>query len=51
LWEARPNLSFVDALVVVQVQELGVPLASFDEDLARIPGVTIWEPPENDGTS
>ena len=45
LWAARPSLSFVDALVVVQAQELRVPLASFDAELARIPDVTLWEPP------
>jgi predicted nucleic acid-binding protein len=50
LWAARPGLSFVDALVVVRAQELRTPLTSFDAELARIPGVTLSEPPRDEGT-
>ncbi len=45
LWTARPNVSFVDALVATQAQELGRPLASFDAALARLPDVAVWQPP------
>ncbi len=46
LWITRPNLSFVDALVATQAQELGRPLATFDGELAKIPGVAVWHPPD-----
>ena len=46
LWAARPHVSFVDALGAVQAQELGAPLASFDADLGKVPGVSLWQPPE-----
>lgn len=48
LWAAAPRLSFVDALGAVHSQELGLMLASFDEDLARLPGLTRWQPPPDE---
>ena len=50
LWVVRPNLSFVDALGAIHAQELRCPLASFDADLAKTPGVVVWQPPASDGT-
>jgi predicted nucleic acid-binding protein len=44
LWAARPRLSFVDALVTVWAIQRGVPLASFDADLNRTPGLIVWRP-------
>ena len=48
LWAARTRLSFVDALLAVLAQELSAPLASFDADLAREPGIAVWQPPGDD---
>lgn len=48
LWAATPRISFVDALGAVHTQELGLVLASFDDDLARLPGLTRWQPPSDE---
>jgi predicted nucleic acid-binding protein len=45
LWEVSPQISFVDALSAVQARDANRSLATFDQSLARIAGVTIWEPP------
>jgi predicted nucleic acid-binding protein len=45
LWEGRPSISFVDALTATMALDLGVDLGTFDRRLARVPGVTVWQPP------
>lgn len=49
LWVTCPKLSFVDALVVLLAQELREPLASFDAQVHRTPGIDHWQPPDEDG--
>lgn len=44
IWEAHPQLGFADAVVAVRSEQLGVPLATFDESLGRLPFVTRWQP-------
>jgi predicted nucleic acid-binding protein len=51
LWGGAPKLSFVDALGATYAQELGRPLASFDADLGKVPGITLWQPPKQGGTT
>ena len=51
LWMSEPRLSFVDALGAVHAQALRVPLASFDAALARVPGLTLWQPPADDDSA
>lgn len=48
LWEVTPKISFVDALAAVQAQDANRSLATFDKNLTKVPGVTIWEPPPPD---
>ena len=45
LWESKPSISFVDALTATMAIDLGVDLGSFDRRLARVQGVTVWQPP------
>lgn len=47
LWEATPAISFVDALAIMQSQDLNAALGSFDAAVGRVPGVTLWQPPAN----
>ena len=49
LWGGAPKLSFVDALGATYAQELGEPLASFDADLGKVPGIRLWQPPNETG--
>jgi predicted nucleic acid-binding protein len=49
LWASSPRLSFVDALGAVHARQFNVPLASFDADLTRVPGVALWQPPSGTG--
>jgi predicted nucleic acid-binding protein len=51
LWATSPKLSFVDALSATYAQELRRPLASFDTDTGKVPGVTLWQPPTDDETA
>lgn len=51
LWAESPRLSFVDALVAITARDLGVPVASFDTELGRVPGLTAWVPPEGSSTT
>lgn len=44
-WSAMPAISFVDALVAELALEHGGGLGTFDRRLARMPGVTAWQPP------
>ena len=45
LWGGAAKLSFVDALGATYAQELGEPLASFDADLGKVAGISLWQPP------
>lgn len=38
-----PVLGMADAIVAARSERLGVPLATFDRRLARLPSVEIWE--------
>ena len=40
----RPKLEFADAVIAVRAHRLGIPLATFDRTLARLPIVTPWNP-------
>jgi predicted nucleic acid-binding protein len=51
LWAVSPKISFVDALSATYAQELGSPLASFDTDLGKVPGITLWQPPTSGTTA
>jgi predicted nucleic acid-binding protein len=46
LWAAHPDLGFVDALTAAYAQASGMPLATFDSDCDRFPGITRWDPSE-----
>jgi predicted nucleic acid-binding protein len=50
LWGGAPKLSFVDALGATYAQELGEPLASFDADLGKVPGIALWQSPKQGTT-
>lgn len=43
LFENNPGLELADCLVVARSERLGVPLATFDRRLAKLPNVEIWE--------
>jgi predicted nucleic acid-binding protein len=45
LWVANQRVSFVDALMAAYAMDLGVPLATFDRALAEVPGLSLWQPP------
>jgi predicted nucleic acid-binding protein len=51
LWAVSSKISFVDALSATYAQEPGAPLASFDTDLGKVPGITPWQPPADDETT
>lgn len=42
---AYPRLEFADAVVAARCERLDVPLATFDEQLAKLPMITRWQPP------
>lgn len=46
-WGSTPTISFVDALTAELALEQGGVLGSFDRRLARVPGVTVWQPPSS----
>lgn len=46
LWTERPELSFVDALGAMYSQQLEIPIVSFDAALNRVPGVKVWQFPD-----
>ncbi len=46
IYVARPRLEFADAIVAARVERRSIPLATFDEDLGRLPGITRWQPPQ-----
>lgn len=51
IYVANPKLGFADSIVAARAERLGVPLATFDEDLARLSFITRWEPKGRTGTS
>lgn len=44
IWMSYPRLGFEDALTVAELEETGLPLATFDRDLDDIPGIRRWVP-------
>jgi predicted nucleic acid-binding protein len=50
IYAARPALEYADAIVAARCERLNIPLATFDERLARLPFITRWQPPTS-GTS
>ncbi|MGH2532545.1 MAG: PIN domain-containing protein [Thermomicrobiales bacterium] len=51
IYVANPKLEFADSIVAARAERLGVPLATFDDDLARLPFVTRWQPKGQAGTA
>jgi predicted nucleic acid-binding protein len=45
LWDASPRLGFMDSVVAAYAQLEQIPLATFDNDFNRIPGIIRWQPP------
>jgi predicted nucleic acid-binding protein len=45
LWDAYPSLGLADAIIAAPVVQRQIPLATFDADFDRVPGVTRWQPP------
>lgn len=43
LFATHPRLGFADAVLAARVIRSGQPLATFDSDFNRIPGVTIYQ--------
>jgi len=50
IYAAHPKLEFADAIIAARCERLGIPLATFDEQLAKLPTITRWRPPTS-GTS
>ncbi|MCC6703613.1 MAG: PIN domain-containing protein [Thermomicrobiales bacterium] len=50
IYEANPKLEYSDSVVAARVEALGIPLATFDKRLGKLPTVTRWVP-ESAGTS
>jgi predicted nucleic acid-binding protein len=44
IYVAHPRLEFADAIIAARCERLQIPLATFDEDLARLPTLTRWRP-------
>jgi predicted nucleic acid-binding protein len=44
IYSANPKLEFSDSIIAARVERLGVPLATFDEALAKLPFITRWQP-------
>jgi predicted nucleic acid-binding protein len=40
-----PKLEYSESLIAARAEWLGVPLATFDKRLARLPQLTLWQPP------
>ncbi len=45
IYVANSKLEYSDSLIAARAERLGIPLATFDEALARLPFVTRWQPP------
>jgi predicted nucleic acid-binding protein len=41
---ANPRLEFSDSVIAARTERLGVPLATFDEALAKLPFISRWQP-------
>lgn len=39
----NPGIGMADCLVAARSERLGIPLATFDRRLAKLPGIEIWE--------
>jgi predicted nucleic acid-binding protein len=46
IFGANPKLEFSDSVIAARAEHLGVPLATFDEALGRLPVVDRWVPPK-----
>ena len=44
IYVAYPKLEFADAIIAARAERLGIPLATFDEDLAKLPFLSRWRP-------
>lgn len=44
IYEANPKLEFADSVIAARAERLGVPLATFDERLGKLPFLTRWQP-------
>jgi predicted nucleic acid-binding protein len=44
IYASYPILGFADAVVAATVEQLGVPLASFDRGFEALSNIQIWEP-------
>ncbi len=44
LWDSYPSLGLAGAIVAASVEMKSIPLASFDTDFDRIPGIRRWQP-------
>lgn len=40
----NPKLEFADSVIAARVERLDIPLATFDERLAKLPTITRWVP-------
>src|SRR5215218_786751 len=45
IYTAHPTLEFADAIIAARCERLNIPLATFDERLAKLPTVFRWQPP------
>jgi predicted nucleic acid-binding protein len=50
IYAAHPTLEFADAIIAARCERLKIPLATFDERLAKFPTITRWQHPTR-GTS
>jgi predicted nucleic acid-binding protein len=51
IYVAHPNLEFANAIVAARVERLGIPLATFDEDLAKLSILNRWNPEDRSGSA
>ena len=50
LFAANPKLEFSDSVIAIRAHRLGIPLATFDRALLKLPIVTPWQPAGNGQT-
>jgi predicted nucleic acid-binding protein len=50
IYTANPTLEFADAIIAARCERLNIPLATFDERLAKLPTITRWQPPTAQST-
>lgn len=46
IYRDNPKLEFSDSVIAARVEDLSIPLATFDERLGRLPFITRWVPLE-----